>query len=148
MKHSYISSQVSKIGDNLKDSTQFQVFDYKQRFNVVKEMYNELLKDLIIQGFDSKKCFNFAFEFFNSPKVGFAAIEGTEYAREIFDLIIFFGGAYACIGEIEFNENSKPKIGYSEKMVEEGQGISSCVPLYINEIPEVDQTFLKKEKMK
>jgi len=146
MKRSYVSSQVSKIGEDLKDSTQIQVSDYKQRFNVVKEMYDEFLKDLIVQGFNAEKCHECASKFFGSSKVRFAAIDGTEYAREIFDLVIFFGGAYACTGEIEFNKNSKPMIKYSERMVEEGQGISSCVPLYINEVPDVDQTFFEERE--
>ena len=33
MKRSYVSSQVSKIGEDLKDSTQVQVSDYKKRFD-------------------------------------------------------------------------------------------------------------------
>lgn len=145
MKRSYVSSQVSKIGEDLKDSTQVQVSDYKKRFNVVREMYDEFLKDLIVQGFDPKKCFEFVKKFFASPDVSFAAVDGTEYAREIFDLVIFFGGAYACTGSIEFNEKG-PKIKYSEEVVEEGQGVSSCVPLYINEIPDVDQTFFEEKE--
>lgn len=145
MKTSYMSSQISKIGNNLKNSAQAQVSDYKKRFNVVKQMYDEFLKDLIVQGFDPKKSYEFVLRFFGSPNVGFAAIDGTAYAREIFDLVIFFGGAYACIGNIEFNENGL-KIKYSEEVIKEGQGVSSCVPLYINEVPDVDQTFFEEKE--
>ncbi|MGQ9510108.1 MAG: hypothetical protein ACUVTN_12060 [Thermodesulfobacteriota bacterium] len=145
MKGSYVSSQVSRIGEDLKDSSQVQVSEYKRRFNVVKGMYEEFLKDLIVQGFDPKKCYEFVLKFFGSRGVSFAAIDGTEYAREIFDLVIFFGGAYACTGKIEFDRNG-PKIKYSEEIVQEGQGISSCVPLYINEVPDVDQTFFEERE--
>jgi hypothetical protein len=33
--------------------------------------------------------------FFGSDKVGFAAVDGTEYTRPMFDLVIFLGGSYA-----------------------------------------------------
>jgi hypothetical protein len=101
---------------------------------------------LIVHDFNCKKCYEFAINFFGTPKVSFAAIDGTEYAREIFDLVIFFGGAYACTGEIEFKSENKPIVRYSERIVEEGQSISSCVPLYINEVPEVDQTFFEEKE--
>ena len=143
---SYISSEVSRLGEDLKNSTQSQVLDYKERFKVVKETYDEFLKDLIVQGFDFKRAFEFVKKFFGSDEIKFVAIDGTAYSREIFDLVIFFGGAYACDGEIKFLENSKPLIKFSEKVVEEGQGISSCVPLYINEVPEVDQTFFQERE--
>ena len=141
-----LTSKVEKLGKDLKKSSESQVSDYKMRFGTVKEMYDEFLKDLIVQGFNCKKCYDFALEFFGTPKIEYAAIDGTEYAREIFDLVIFFGGAYACTGEIEFQENSKPIIKYNEKIIQEGLGISSCVPLYINEVPEVDQTFFKEKE--
>jgi hypothetical protein len=141
-----LTSQVTKLGNDLRSSSESQVSDYKKRFDTVKGMYDEFLKDLIVQGFNSKKCFDFASKFFGSPKIEFAAIDGTEYAREIFDLVIFFGGAYACIGEIDFLPNSNPIIKYNEKVIQEGWGISSCVPLYINEVPDVDQTFLKEKE--
>ena len=65
---SYISSQVSRLGDDLKDSTQSQVSDYKERFEVVKETYDEFLKDLIVQGFDFKREFEFVKKFFARMK--------------------------------------------------------------------------------
>jgi len=141
-----LTSQVTKLGSDLRKSSESQVSDYKKRFDAVKGMYDEFLKDLMVQGFNTQKCFEFASKFFGSPKIEFAAIDGTEYAREIFDLVIFFGGAYACMGEIEFPQNSNPIIKYNEKVIQEGWGISSCVPLYINEVPDVDQTFFKEKE--
>ena len=72
---SYISSQVSKLGEDLKNSTQFQVSDYKERFKVVKGTYDEILKDLIVQGFDYKRAFEFVRKFFGSDKIKFIALE-------------------------------------------------------------------------
>jgi hypothetical protein len=134
-----LTTQFTKLGKTLRSASEFQISDYKRRFDAVKEMYDEFLKDLIVQGFNPKRCLDFALEFFGSPKIEFVAIDGTEYAKEIFDLVIFFGGAYACIGEIEFVENSKPTVNYSERVLQEGWEVSSCIPLYINEVPEVDK---------
>jgi hypothetical protein len=59
------------------------------RFNVVKEMYNGFLNNLIVQGFYSKKSLWIYHEILCSPNASFATIDGTEYAKEIFDLVIF-----------------------------------------------------------
>jgi len=56
------------------------------------------------------------------------------------------GGFCFCGGKIVFSKNSKPIIKYNEKVIQEGWGISSCVPLYINEVPDVDQTFFKEKE--
>lgn len=141
-----LTTQVSKLGKDLRKSSEFQVSDYKKRFETAKEMYGKFLKNLIVQGFDTQKCYDFALKFFGSPKIEFVAIDGTEYAREIFDLVIFFGGAYACTGEINFLPDSFPQITYNERIIQEGYGISSCVPMYINEVPEVDQTFFQEKE--
>lgn len=141
-----LTSKVAKLGEDLRKSSELQVNDYKKRFDTVKGMYDDFLKDLIIQGFNSEKSYEFALKFFGSPKIEFVAIDGTEYAKEIFDLVIFFGGAYACTGEIEFHPEISPVVTYREKVLQEGQGISSCVPLYINEVPEVDQTLFQEKE--
>jgi hypothetical protein len=30
------------------------------------------------------------------------AIDGTEYAKQFFDMVIFYAGAYRCSGRIDF----------------------------------------------
>ena len=47
---------------------------------------------------------------FGSERVKFAAVDGTEYARNMFDLIIFFGGAYVSFGSITFHKDAKPSV--------------------------------------
>jgi len=68
------------------------------------------------------------------------------YSRPLFDLMIFFGGAYAATGTIEFRVDSKPVVEYYSKFLKEGTGVSSVVPIYINEVPDVDQTFFDLEE--
>ncbi len=61
------------------------------------------------------------------------------YSRPLFDMVIFFGGAYAATGTVKFSENAEPEVSYDEKSLQQSMGISSVVPIYINEIPDVDQ---------
>lgn len=40
----------------------------------------------------------------------------------------------------------KPSVTYSDELIREGCGISSCVPVYVNVVPEIDQTFFREEE--
>jgi hypothetical protein len=61
-------------------------------------------------------------------------------------MVIFFGGAYAATGTITFPENAAPQVTYDAKTMQQNMGISSVVPIYINEIPEVDTSFSAQEQ--
>jgi hypothetical protein len=123
-----------------------QVFDYEQRFSSLKNLYDDLLSNLTITDFDTERAWKTAKEFFGAPSVRFAGVDGTMYSRPLFDLVIFFGGAYASTGIITFSEKDKPLVKYDEKTVQQGAGISSVVPVYVNEIPDIDQTFFDVEQ--
>ncbi len=114
--------------------------DYEQCFTSLKNIYEGLLSNLIKMNFNLKEAFKTAKEFFGTPTVRFAGIDGTIYSRPFFDLVIFFGGAYASTGNITFLDD-KVKVEYDEKTMQQGAGISSVVPIYVNEIPDIDQTF-------
>jgi hypothetical protein len=117
--------------------------DYEQRFSSLKNLYDDLLSNIIRMRFDPKEAYDTATQFFGEKSVRFAGIDGTMYSRPLFDLVIFFGGAYASTGTITFYERSKPMVTYDEKTLERAAGISSVVPVYINEIPDIDQTFFE-----
>jgi len=68
------------------------------------------------------------------------------YSRPLFDLIIFFGGAYASTGTVTFSRDNKPTVEYDTKTLSQAAGISSVVPVYINEVPDIDQTFFDTEQ--
>jgi hypothetical protein len=91
--------------------------------------------------FDRGEAYETAKHFFATNSVRFAGIDGTMYSRPLFDMMIFFGGAYASTGTVTFQENDKPIIKYDEKTMEKSAGISSVIPIYINEIVELDHTF-------
>jgi hypothetical protein len=123
-----------------------QVLDYEQRFSSLTNLYDDLLSNLVIMDFDFKEASKTAEKFFRSSTVRFAGIDGTMYSRPLFDLVIFFGGAYASTGTITFSEKDKPLVEYDERTVQQGAGISSVVPVYVNEIPDIDQTFFEVDQ--
>ncbi|MBN1245435.1 hypothetical protein JXA31_07575 [Candidatus Bathyarchaeota archaeon] len=141
-----LSDTVKRTCDTLRQGATKQVIDYEQRFSALKNLYAELLANLIKSGFNPKEARETAAEFFGSTTVRFAGVDGTLYSRPLFDMVIFFGGAYAATGTITFSENATPHVKYDTKTMQQNMGISSVVPIYINEIPDVDHTFSAPEQ--
>jgi hypothetical protein len=141
MSWSSLSSTIRRTSNVLRHGASAQVIDYEQRFSSLTNLYDDLLSNLIRTDFDSSKPYETAKEFFGSSTVQFAGIDGTLYSRPLFDLVIFFGGAYASTGQVTFRERDKPRIQYDERLLEQAAGISSVVPIYINEIPDVDPSL-------
>ncbi len=141
-----LSDTVKRTCDSLKQGATKQITDYEQRFSALKNLYDELLVNLIKQGFNPKEAWETAAEFFGSTSVRFAGVDGTLYSRPLFDMVIFFGGAYAATGTVTFSENTAPQVKYDAKTMQQRMGVSSVVPIYINEIPEVDHTFSAQEQ--
>ena len=141
-----LSDTVKRTCNTLRRGATEQVTDYEQRFSAIKNLYDELLANLIIPGFNPKEAWATAAEFFGSPTVRFAAVDGTLYSRPLFDMVIFFGGAYASTGTITFFENAPLQVKYDAKTMQQNMGISSVVPIYVNEIPDVDHTYSAQEQ--
>jgi hypothetical protein len=142
---SSLSDAVKRTSDILKLGASMQVLDYEQRFSSLKDLYDPI-SNLIIMNFNCEEALKTAKGFFGCSTVRFAGIDGTMYSRPLFDLVIFFGGAYASTGTITFLENDKPKIKYDERTLRQSAGISSVVPVYINEISDIDHTFSDGEQ--
>jgi len=132
--------------DNLRQGATKQVTDYEQRFSILKDAYDGLLVNLIKSRFSQKEAWETAREFFGSESVRFAGIDGTMYSRPLFDMVIFFGGAYASTGTVKFSEAAEPQVEYDAKTIQQNIGVSSVVPIYINEIPDVDHSFAAEEQ--
>ncbi len=143
---SSLSEAIKRTSDVLRFGASKQVLDYEQRFSSIKNLYDGLLLNLIKMDFDFEEACVTAQKFFGASSVRFAGIDGTMYSRPLFDLVIFFGGAYASTGTITFSEKDKPLVEYDERTVQQGAGISSVVPVYVNEIPDIDQTFFDVEQ--
>jgi len=138
-----LSNAIKRTCDILKVGASMQVLDYEQRFASLRNFYENLLTNLVKMGFDLREVYETALEFFGSSSVRFAGIDGTMYSRPLFDLVVFFGGAYASTGTITFHEDKSPTVKYDKRTVKHGAGISSVVPIYVNEILDVDQTFFE-----
>ena len=143
MGRSFLSSQISRISSILLRGVERQLNDYRNRFSSVEDV-NNFISRLLFTDLSYERAYDTAVDFFGTDRVGFAAVDGTEYSRRLFDFILFFGGAYAARGEIRFHRDSRPTVEYYTRHLEEGRGISSCVPVYVNEVPEIDQTFFRE----
>jgi hypothetical protein len=141
-----LSDTVKRTCETLRQSATRQISDYEQRFSSLKNLYSQLLENLIKQCFSPKEAWETATEFFGSNSVRFAGIDGTMYSRPLFDMVIFFGGAYSATGTVTFYENAEPQVHYDAKTIQQGTGMSSVVPIYVNEIPEVDQAFFAQDQ--
>jgi len=141
-----LSNAIKRTCDTLKQGATKQVTDYEQRFSSIKNIYDDLLSNLIKEGFDPKQACETAREFFGGTTVRFAGVDGTMYSKPLFDMVIFFGGAYAATGTIRFAENAEPGVTYDERTLQSSMGISSVVPIYINEIPDVDTSYAAQEQ--
>lgn len=140
-----LSDTVKLTYNTLMQGATKQVTDYEQRFSALTKLYDGLLVNLTRQSFNSQESRKTAAEFFGSTTVRFAGIDGTLYSRPMFDMVIFFGGAYAATGTVTF-ENNATRVKYDEKTIQQNIGLSSVVPIYINEILEVDHTFSAQEQ--
>jgi hypothetical protein len=141
-----LSNAIKRTSDLLQLGASGQVTEYEKRFQSLRALHEHLLSDFIISNFNNEQAYETAKQFFGSSTIRFAGIDGTMYSRPLFDLIIFFGGAYASTGKIAFKKNTKPTIEYDTKTLSQAAGISSVVPVYINEVPDIDQTFFDTEQ--
>lgn len=141
MVESSLSSQIKRTGNILKKGASDQIVEYNRRFESIKDLYDSFLVDLFVSDFSHEKAYETARRFFGSSKVEFAAVDGTEYTHPLFDMVIFFGGSYVARGTIEFRKDERPKVEYATRFLEQGRGISSCVPLYVNKVVEIDKSL-------
>jgi len=146
-KSSLLGSKISRTGDILRKTALDQIDEYQLKFSKVTDFYNYLFKDLIVDKYDFTKASYTAKIFFDKDTLHFVAIDGTEYSKPLFDMVIFFAGAYSCDGSIEFSEQEKDKvkIKYQDRFIDQSLDISSCIPVYIDKIPEIDHTFHDKD---
>jgi len=140
---SSLDREVKRTSSLLRQSTIEQIGTYRERFSLVARIHKGFLENLIINGFDCSKAAQSARQFFGQDEVWLAAIDGSRFIDQFFDILIFYGGAFASLAKISF-AGDELKVIYSESHLKEGQGISSCVPLYINQVMELDQTFISR----
>ena len=146
MSSTSLGDTVRRTSELLKKGAAEQILEHERREKPLQALYECFISKHIVSNFSNQRAYETAQNFFGSPSIGFAAIDGTMYVRPLFDLIIFFGGAYASTGSITFTPTSSPTIQYDAKTIEKGAGISSVVPVYVSEVPDIDQTFFSEEQ--
>jgi len=139
---SLLSSHVKRTGELLKAGAESQVDDSRGRFEAAKDLYDKLLHNLIVSDFSFDLAYETASRFFGASKVKYAAVDGSMDQVLTGGLAVFWGGAYAVTGEVEFGKGSRPGVTYETGFVERGRGVSSCVPIYVDLVQDVDQTIL------
>jgi hypothetical protein len=137
---SSLGKKIGRAGNILRRTTLARIADYEERFSKISHWYDLLLKDLLIDSYSVTDACETARQLFGKDKVNFVAIDGTEYSKQLFDMVVFFAGSYSCEGSIDFSDNGL-RVSYKDRFMDEGRDVSSCVPIYINKIPEIDQTF-------
>jgi hypothetical protein len=143
-RSSFLGSKISKTGNILRKTAMDQIDDYQLKFSKVTDFYNYLFKDLIVDKYDFTNAYHTSKNFFGKDNLHFVAIDGTEYSKPLFDMVIFYAGAYSCDGFIDFSQQDKLKIRYQDRFIDQSLDISSCIPVYIDKIPEIDHTFHDK----
>ncbi|MHA1909657.1 MAG: hypothetical protein ACW98Y_20325 [Candidatus Thorarchaeota archaeon] len=146
-KGSRISRRLKKTGDLLLGGAQKQVEGYKSKFENLVGTYDKFMYKVILSYEDKFTDPKFIDTFFGKRDLTFAGIDGTICKQDVFDLLIFFAGAYSSNGIVCVDENGKLDITYDEKYLERGIGVSSVLPIYINEVPDVDQTILVRDEV-
>jgi hypothetical protein len=143
---SFIGRRLKQTGDLLLGGAQKQVGDYVSKFEGLKGTYDDFLSKLLISYTSSKFDLSFVDKFFGKRKLSFVGIDGTILKYDVFDLVVFFAGAYSSHGEVEITDSGEANVSYDEKYLERGIGVSSVLPVYINEIPLIDQTLLIRDE--
>lgn len=147
MSPSFLTYNVERTSELLRKGAEEEVSEYEQRFRSLKDLYPLLLAKFLITNFSYKKAYKTAHQFFGAQKIRFAGVDGTMYSNPLYDLMIFFGGAYAATGTVTFHENSEPTVKYDSEFLKKGAGISSVIPIYIHEVQDVDQAFFDLESL-
>ncbi len=141
MTPSFLSEALKRVGEILRKEAAEQITEYESIFKTSENIYEQFLHRFMVDEFSVEDALVTARSFFGENKIKYAAVDGTEYTKSFFDLAIFYGGAFAAIGEIEFKSDAPPSVTYPKEFLKQGVGCSSCIPVYICEVPEIDQTF-------
>jgi hypothetical protein len=144
---SRLGHNIERLGNILRNTASSQIDDYQHRFSSMASLYDTVFKDLIIDRYDIQQACRTAHKFFGKGNANLVAIDGTEYSKPMFDMAIFYAGAYSCEGNITFSEEEQQEkegkitVIYNDKFISQVSDISSCLPIYINEIPQIDHIF-------
>ncbi|MBS7609644.1 hypothetical protein KEJ19_03615, partial [Candidatus Bathyarchaeota archaeon] len=118
-----MSSEVRRFGSLLRLGAEEQVEEARDRLEATVELYKDFVASLIVSGFDPKRARKTAEKLWGSSKVTFAAIDGSQDQRLVSGLAVFWGGAYAVMGMVDFTDGG-PIVEYAMGFTEHSRGVS------------------------
>ena len=136
---SILSTHVKRLSHVLRVGAEDQIEESKNKLESAKDLYQGLLSNLLINEFSLSTAYDTALKLFGSSRVKFGAVDGSQDQQFVSGLAVFWAGSYASTGTIEFKENEDPNVNYETGFIERGRGLSSCIPIYVDRIHEVDQ---------
>ena len=80
---------VKRVGKVLRDGAEDQVVEASRRLEVARGLYDALLSRLLTSGYDVSEAYETVLEMFGSPRVRFAAVDGSRDQRLVGGLAIF-----------------------------------------------------------
>lgn len=135
---SLLSQNTKRLGQILRDGAEGQVGESGQRLEGASKSYWPLISKLLVSDFSFERSFRKAQELFKGSHARFAAVDGSLDQNLLGGLAVFWAGAYAATGTITYAKDGPPNIVYDTGFVEKGRGLASCVPIYVDSIPEVE----------
>ena len=138
---SLLSQNTKRLGKILRDGAETQIGESGQRLEGASTSYWPLIRRLLVSDFSPERSFQEAVKIFKGSDAKFAAIDGSLDQNLLGGLAIFWAGAYAATGTITYVKDGFPNVAYDTGFLEKGNGIASCVPIYVDSIPEVEPQF-------
>ena len=135
---SILSMNVKRLGQILKEGAEGQVGESGLRLEGASRTYWPLVSKLLVSDFRYDRSYETALDVFKKPSARFAAIDGSMDQNLLGGLAVFWAGAYSATGSITYMKDQSPAVTYDTHFVEKGHGLASCVPIYIDSIPEVE----------
>lgn len=129
---------VKRLGQILRDGAEGQVGESKERLETASESYWPLIHELLVSEFRFDRCNETVLKLFQKSEVRFAAVDGSEDQQLLGGLAVFWAGSYAATGTVTYHAETQPEVRYDTGFLEKGQSLASCVPIYVDSIPEVD----------
>ena len=112
---------------SLQSSTRALIGSFRDRTKSLSASSQDI-KKLLREGYDPIAAHGMAEKFFGQKKVSFVAIDGTESQDQQLDMLLFYAGAFAYSGQLEF---TKEKCECGEVIEADRIGnISTAIPLY------------------
>lgn len=133
-----LSLSVKRLGQILRDGAEGQVGESESRLGTASETYWPLIRTLLVTDFKLESAHSTAKRIFGNDTARFAAVDGSEDEKLLGGLAVFWAGSYACTGKVTYHKDQLPSVSYDTGFVEKGEGLASCVPIYVDTIPEVD----------